>query len=177
MKRLAMALLAAGLACSSLTRADELPANFLYDPAKANKTLWPEPVKDSGKLKYNEHRQDLSRWPSLSYQDTRPTARPQRVALQLPLNGDPARGKAIAMNTQRGNCWACHVLPGDPQGGTGGPALVNVGSWGRSDAELYQRIWDGRIVNPQTEMPPYGSNGVLTDQDIRDVVSYLQSLK
>lgn len=44
------------------------------------------------------------------------------------------------MNTRRGNCWACHVLPGDPQGGTGGPPLLNVGSWGYSDAHIYQQI-------------------------------------
>lgn len=177
MKRLVPILLAAGLAGSAVSHADELPSNFLYDPSKRKKTLWPEPVKNSGTLKYNEHRQDLSRWPSLSYQDTRPTAKPQQVTLKLPLDGDPVKGKAIAMNTQRGNCWACHVLPGDPQGGTGGPALVNVGSWGRTDAELFQRVWDGRVVNPQTEMPPYGTNGVLTEQEIRDVVAYLQTLK
>lgn len=42
---------------------------------------------------------------------------------------------------------------------------------------MYQQIWDRRIANPATEMPPFGSNGVLADQDIRDIIAYLQSLK
>ncbi len=156
---------------------DALPSNLLYDANRPNKTIWPLPAKNMGELKWNDHRQDLSRWPTLSYEDKRSTAKPRKVELQAPLNGDAENGKKIAMNTQRGNCWACHVLPGDPQGGTGGPPLMNVGSWGYSDAHLYQQVFDRRVANPETFMPPYGSNGVLTEQEIRDVVAYLQSLK
>ncbi len=178
MKHTLLALAVMGLAGSQAARAaDSLPPNILYDAAREKKTIWPLPVRNSGELKYNEHRQDLSRWPTLSYQDKRDTKRPEKVELQGPLNGNAENGKKIAMNTQRGNCWACHVLPGDPQGGTGGPPLINVGTWGYSDAHLYQQIWDRRVANPATEMPPYGSNGVLSDQDIRDVVAYLQTLK
>lgn len=178
MKNTLLALAVLGLAGSQVARAaDTLPPNILYDANKEKKTIWPLPVKNSGELRYNEHRQDLSRWPTLSYQDKRDTKRPEKVELKGPLNGNAENGKKIAMNTQRGNCWACHILPGDPQGGTGGPPLTNVGSWGYSDAYLYQQIWDRRVANPTTEMPPYGTNGVLSDQDIRDVVAFLQSLK
>ncbi len=169
---------ATGLMASAQCQAAEpVPSNILYDATRTNKTIWPLPVKNSGELIYNEHRQDLSRWPSLSYEDKRPTRRPEKVDLQGPHNGNAENGKKIAMNTQRGNCWACHILPGDTQGGTGGPPLLNVGAWGYSDAYLYQQIYDRRVANPDTVMPPYGTNGVLSDQDIRDIVAYLQSLK
>lgn len=176
MKRILLAIAISGLA-SHVIANDKLPSNILYDAEKPKKTIWPLPVKNSGELKYNEHRQDLSKWPTLSYEDNRPTRTPQKVSLSGPLNGDPAKGKEIAMNTQRGNCWACHALPGDAQPGSGGPPLLNIGTWGYSDAHIYQQIWDRRAVNPNTIMPPYGTNGVLSDQDIRDITAYLQSLK
>lgn len=153
------------------------PSNILYNPEGQKKTLYPVPVKNSGTLKYSEHRQDLSRWPSLSYEDRTPTRKPQKVEFKAPLNGNPENGKKLAMNTGKGNCWACHALPGDAQPGSGGPALLKVGSWGYSDAHLYQQIWDRRVANPDTIMPPYGTNGVLSEQDIRDIVAFLQTLK
>lgn len=176
LKLLAMAI--GGLAAVAPALADNsLPSNILYDAAKEKKTIWPLPVKNSGEVKYNEHRQDLSRWPTLSYEDKRPTRAPEKVALAEPLNGNAENGKKLAMNTQKGNCWACHALPGDAQPGSGGPPLLNVGGWGYSDAHIYQQIWDRRAANPDTIMPPYGSNGVLSDQEIRDITAFLQTLK
>jgi sulfur-oxidizing protein SoxX len=178
MKQTLLALVAAGAVTGSLAwAADPLPSNILYDATREKKTIWPLPVKNSGELKWNEHRQDLSRWPTLSYEDKRATKKPEQVTLQGATNGNPENGKKLAMNTQKGNCWACHALPGDPQPGSGGPSLLNVGTWGYTDAHLYQQIWDRRVANPATEMPPYGTNGVLSDQDIRDIVAFLQSLK
>lgn len=158
-------------------QAGDLPSNLLYDESKPKKTIWPLPVKNSGELKYNEHRQDLSKWPSLSYEDKRPTAKPQKVALAAPLNGDAEKGKGLAMNTQKGNCWACHALPGDAQPGSGGPSFIGFGKLGYDDAYVYQQIWDRRATNPQTIMPPYGTNGVLSEQEIRDIAAFLQSIK
>jgi sulfur-oxidizing protein SoxX len=152
-------------------------SNLLVDPAAKNKTVWPKPVADSGTLKYNDHRQDLSRWPSLSYADTMPTREMKRVELNGELKGDPKRGKEIALNKSKGNCWSCHTLPGDPQGGTAGPSLLGFGTRGYSDAHVYQQIFDARAYNGLTVMPPYGTNEVLADQDIRDLVAFLQSIK
>ncbi len=179
MKKTLLALAATGALCGAplAQAADALPANFLYDTGTKNKTIWPKPVANSGVVKYNEHRQDLSRWPSLSYQDHRSTKKPETVALQGPLNGNADNGKKLAMNNQKGNCWACHALPGDPQPGSGGPTLLNAGTWRYTDANMYQQIWDRRVANPATVMPPFGTNGALSDQEIRDIVAYLQSLK
>jgi sulfur oxidation c-type cytochrome SoxX len=154
-----------------------LPKTALYNPEGKNKTLWPQPVKNSGELKYNEHARDLSKWLTRDPADMRPLPKPMTVSLNgQPLNGDAARGKEIAMNTGRGNCWACHALPGDAQPGSSGPPLIGFKSRGYSDDMVYQFVYDRRAVNPNTVMPPFGAIGNLSDQEVRDVVAYLQSL-
>lgn len=155
-----------------------IPDNFLYDSSKEKKTIWPKPsAKDGGELKYEEHRQDLSKWVSLSDADKLATKQPETVKLEGELKGDPAKGKELAMNTQKGNCWACHALPGDDQPGSGGPNFTKFGSFGYDATHVYQQIWDRRVANPQTIMPPYGTNGVLNDQEIRDIAAFLLSIK
>lgn len=157
--------------------AADIPADVAVDTGTRNKTIWPKPVPDSGQVKWEQHRRDLSKWPTLSYDDKRPTPKPQRVALGGAVNGDPARGKQIAMNTQQGNCWACHALPGDPQPGTSGPSLLGFKARKYSDAHVYQQIYDARVNNPYTVMPPYGTFGNLTEQEIRDLTAFLQSIE
>jgi len=154
-----------------------LPQDALYNPEGKNKTTWPQPVKNSGELKYNEHARDLSKWITRSSDDMRSSIMPMKVSLNgAPLNGDAARGKEIAMNTGRGNCWACHALPGDAQPGSSGPSLIGFKSRGYSDDMVYQFVYDRRAVNPNTVMPPFGAIGNLNDQEVRDVVAFLQSL-
>ncbi|MCP5297652.1 MAG: c-type cytochrome [Zoogloeaceae bacterium] len=58
-----------------------------------------------------------------------------KKALDGPLNGNPEKGKQLAQARNRGNCLACHVIPGGSQPGTRGPDLSHFGSSGRSDAE------------------------------------------
>jgi sulfur oxidation c-type cytochrome SoxX len=97
--------------------------------------------------------------------------------LEGPLNGNPEEGKKVAMNTGAGNCWACHALPGDGQPGNQGPSLIDYGKRGMTDAEVYQIIYDRRSINPMTAMPPFGTLGTLSDQQVRDITAFLQSLK
>jgi len=157
--------------------AGPLPADVLVDEGAKNKTIWPYPQQDSGKLIYKDHRRDLSKWPTLSYGDDRATPRPQRARLTGTLNGDPAPGKAVAMNKGRGNCWACHALPGDPQAGTAGPSLLAFKARNYTDARVYEQVFDARVVNPVSAMPPFGTFGLLSEQELRDVVAFLQSIE
>lgn len=173
-------LLAAGLGLALALGAQAeagLPSDLLIDPAKPNKTIFPFATPDSGKVTYNEHRRDLSKWTTLSYEDKRSVPRPQKVALQEPLAGDAERGRKLAMNTQAGNCWACHALPGDAQPGEGGPPLLAFKARGYSNAHVYQQIFDARVNNPHTLMPPYGAFGALSEQDIRDITAFLQAVE
>lgn len=106
-----------------------------------------------------------------------PTRQPVKQELAGPLNGDVARGTQIAMTRGKGNCIACHVLQGGVQPGTVGPDLSRYASFGRSDAETYALIYDMRWRNPDALMPPFGTNQVLTDQELRDVAAFMQSQK
>jgi sulfur oxidation c-type cytochrome SoxX len=167
--------LAAGMAQAQGSAA--LPADVLVDPATPNKTIWHYPKDNAAVPEERPHRRDLSKWPTLSYDDKRAVPKPQRVTLSGPLQGDPQRGKEIAMNTQKGNCWACHALPGDAQPGTAGPSLMAFAQRKYSDERVYQQVFDARVQNPYTFMPPYGAFQTLSDQDIRDVVAFLQSIQ
>lgn len=123
---------------------------------------------------------DFSDWPCLSSTlpcGKMPTRKPVKQDLAGPLNGDPARGKALANERSKGNCVACHLMQGAEQPGSRGPDLSNYGAWGRSDAETYALVYDMRSRNPDTVMPPAGTNQILTDQELRDVVAFLQSSK
>ncbi|MGC4249954.1 MAG: sulfur oxidation c-type cytochrome SoxX [Sphingobium sp.] len=107
--------------------------------------------------------------------------------------GDPQRGMALAVDAEKGNCIACHVLPipAIPAGSFGdlGPSLEGVGSR-LTVEELRQRIVDPKIMSPDTIMPAYhateglhrvqpryAGKPVLDAREVEDVVAYLETLK
>lgn len=100
----------------------------------------------------------------------------EKVSFKGPLTGDATRGTKIALDVRWGNCVACHSLPGNP-GGTVGPNLADFSERNPPLEYTYQRIWDGRVFNPDSHMPIYGTNGVLTEDEIRDVMAYLYQKK
>lgn len=121
---------------------------------------------------------DYSGFPCLSY--TLPcgavaTRLPQLKRLEGPLGGDAQAGRQAAQARNRGNCLACHAMRDGTQPGSRGPDLTRYGNLGRTDAQTYSAIWDMRTLNPQTLMPPFGTNAILTDQEIRDVAAFLQA--
>ena len=78
-----------------------------------------------------------------------------------------------------GNCYACHQLSkAEISFGTIGPSLYHYGKLrGGASAQL-QRYTYGRIYNPQaysacSNMPRFGHNGILTEQQIKDVTALL----
>jgi len=153
-----------------------LPEDAAVDPAAANRTLSPRVVVNSGRLEWEAYKRDLTAWPTLSHLDRRSTIRPKQATYSEPLNGDAARGRAIAMDPAKGNCIACHTLPGEDWPGSVGHLLLGYKRQGHANAYVYQQIYDRRVLNPNTVMPPFGAFGVLSDQDIRDLVAYVQSL-
>lgn len=93
--------------------------------------------------------------------------------------GEPpevARGREIAHDVYRGNCLACHRIPGDPAAvtlATIGPPLVKMRARYPDAAALRARVWDPTTFNPMTVMPPFGRHGVLTEAEIDDVIAYI----
>lgn len=123
---------------------------------------------------------DYSSFPCLSYTlacGKAATRKPQAKALEGPLNGNAEKGKQLAQARDRGNCLACHVIKGGSQPGSRGPDLSHYGNAGRSDAETYTMVHDMRTRNPETLMPPFGTNEILSEQEIRDIVAFLQVSK
>lgn len=101
--------------------------------------------------------------------------------LDGPTAGDPAKGaKLVADRTRGGSCLACHVM--GPAGGANlpgnvGPDLSEVGNAGLSDEQLFNYVYDARVYDPKTVMPPWGSHGLFNDAEISDIVAFLKTLK
>lgn len=100
---------------------------------------------------------------------------PEKKTLDGPSAGDAERGKLLAFARKKGNCLACHVMKGGTQPGSRGPDLSSYGTWDRSDSETYALVYDMRWRAPDTVMPPFGTNEILSPREIRDVVAFLQS--
>jgi len=87
-----------------------------------------------------------------------------------------AAGKAIAFDRNQGNCLACHKISDGELPGNVGPELTNQRIHDKSKKELFNIIWDASRFNPNTSMPPYGRNKVLSNAEIESIVDYLWSL-
>jgi sulfur-oxidizing protein SoxX len=96
------------------------------------------------------------------------------AAQTAPAAADPVTaGQAIAFDRARGNCLACHVIAGGTAMGNVGPALRNMKQIMPDPKQLYAVIYNEQARNPQTVMPAFGRNGILTKDEINDVVAYL----
>ena len=82
-------------------------------------------------------------------------------------------GQVLAFATAKGNCLACHHIEGGTQMGDLGPPLANLRERFPDRAELRARIFDARHYNPDTLMPPFGANGILTADEIERVIDFL----
>jgi sulfur-oxidizing protein SoxX len=94
-------------------------------------------------------------------------------------NGETSRleqGKAIAFDRFKGNCLACHYVEGGELTGTYGPPLIAMKVRFPDRDVLRAQIWDATIKNPDTRMPPFGRNRILTEEEIDLVTEYIQSL-
>jgi sulfur-oxidizing protein SoxX len=94
----------------------------------------------------------------------------------LELNGDVEAGKAVAMDRSRGNCIACHMMPGGESPGAIGPALIAMQTRYPSKHAVAVQVWDPTVKNPDVVMPPFGKHGILSEQEFVDVVEYIWSL-
>ena len=94
-----------------------------------------------------------------------------------PLESAQPRGKQVAFTFELGNCLACHVIADGDAPGNIGPELKSLPSRFKDKTQLRQFIWDASQFNPNTSMPPFGKNKILSDEDINQLVDYLWELK
>lgn len=120
--------------------------------------------------------------------------RQQRLdAVVLPADGvflgDWQRGAEVAGNGRGlqssddptkpngGNCYACHQLaPDEVAYGTLGPSLTGYGARGQSEPMLrytWTKLWDTHAYNLCSHMPRFGAQGILSEQQLKDVMAYL----
>ena len=112
------------------------------------------------------------------------------------LVGDAERGRAL-LSTGQGGCVGCHMISGNPMMmGVIGPNLTHIGSRATiagglfpNDAKHMARwIKNSRAMKPGVVMPTLGKGEYdpvtkatmpmgLTDEQIADIVAYLQALK
>ncbi|MGC1749983.1 MAG: sulfur oxidation c-type cytochrome SoxA [Pseudolabrys sp.] len=127
-------------------------------------------------------------WPTRDYSKyntlgnlASPPAPKEPRKISGPITGDPKKGAEMVADRNRGgSCLACHVI--GPAGGANlpgnvAPDLSEIGNAGREDEWLFNYIYDARVYNPDTVMPPWGSHGFFDDQEINDMVAFLKTLK
>jgi L-cysteine S-thiosulfotransferase len=132
--------------------------------------------------RYSEWPQrDESKFNTLANAHATPAAPKQPRKLAGPVTGDPANGqKLVADRTRGGSCLACHVMGqagGADLPGNVGPDLSEIGNAGREDEWLFNYVYDARVYNADTVMPPWGSHGLFDDKEIGDIVAFLKTLK
>lgn len=106
------------------------------------------------------------------------------------LLGDWKEGEKIAQNgrggqfsdppgtVSGGNCYACHQMARKELSyGTLGPSLQEYGKIRKFSAEdakvAYAKVYNAQAASVCSNMPRFGLNKVLTEQQIKDVVAYL----
>jgi L-cysteine S-thiosulfotransferase len=87
-----------------------------------------------------------------------------------------AAGQALAFDRAKGNCLACHTMKGGDVPSNVGPELSDMKMRFPDRSTLYAIINDEEQRNPQTVMPPFGKNLILTRQEINEIIDFLYTL-
>ncbi len=87
-----------------------------------------------------------------------------------------AKGKKIAENRKKGNCFACHNYEGAHLAGNVGPPLVAMKSRFPDKVKLRAQIWDATKLNPNTMMPPFGRHEILSEKEIDAITEWVLTL-
>jgi sulfur-oxidizing protein SoxX len=198
MRRLAILLSVAGLAATAAF-AQSKPS---VDPAKADaamKAAFPKAPADwqsrlAGDQTMRECSENRNAPPAALAKAIQ--AR-EKATIQYPtdgnLVGDWKKGNALAQSgyglrftdypaksANGGNCFACHQLTkAEISFGTVGPTLLEYGKirkFSEADTKAaYEKIYNGHVAFPCSLMPRFGTNGVLTIDQIKDLTALLMS--
>jgi sulfur-oxidizing protein SoxX len=189
---LAMTALAAATGCATVSDADL--TRQAADVLRAS-------FKERGQAKLDRLNQDQPQAVCSVEPDRKPPVaelermeKAQQALIKYPVDGkmlgDWREGEKIAQsgvgkqfsdnpaNPAGGNCYACHQITREEISfGTIGPPLLNYGKL-RGVSEAMQRYTYGKIYNPQafaacSNMPRFGHNSILTEQQIKHLTALL----
>jgi len=85
------------------------------------------------------------------------------------------QGGCIAIARAKGNCQACHHVPGISSGNIA-LSLAGVAQRIPDKSRVRAQIQDPTKTNPKTVMPPYGKHEILAPEEIEKVIEWLWTL-
>ena len=86
------------------------------------------------------------------------------------------KGKEVAEDRRKGNCFGCHQYAGAVLPGNIGPPLVAMKARFPDKAKLRAQIYDATANNPNSSMPPFGKYGALTDEEVDAITEWVYTL-
>ena len=95
------------------------------------------------------------------------------VLAAVMLGVQPASAAETAKELINHHCQQCHEIKGIGDFGNVGPSLIDLKARFPNRKDVAAIIADETKRNPQTVMPPFGRNLILTKQEIDTIVDYL----
>lgn len=90
------------------------------------------------------------------------------------------KGGCVVLDRKKGNCAACHVMAGveeaGRQAGNIAPPLVGMKQRFPDKGKLRAQIADATKLNPASVMPPFERHGILSKDEVDQVVEFVLSL-
>jgi sulfur-oxidizing protein SoxX len=86
------------------------------------------------------------------------------------------KGACVIIDRVKGNCTACHMIPGADSWGDIAPPLVAMPKRFPDKNKLREQVSDPHKFNPDSIMPPFGKHEILTKEEIDNVVEFLYTL-
>ena len=101
-----------------------------------------------------------------------------KVGNEIANNGKGGQFSDAVGTVSGGNCYGCHQITKEEIAfGTIGPSLYQYGKLRSGNEDIYKYTW-AKIYNAQaliacSSMPRFGHNGILDEQQIKDVMALL----
>ncbi len=193
MKRFATAValvLASSLTAHGADQVDPAAVERVYrDMFKKAEGMWAKRIEQDETQKLCSERRN-----NLSAAEFKVVQEREKANVKMPADGkvmgDWKAGEKIAQSgfglrfsdkpgtVPGGNCYACHQMSKTELSfGTLGPSLLEYGKIRKYDAKeaerTYGQIYNSQAVQPCSNMPRFGHNNILTDQQIKDLVALL----
>lgn len=85
-------------------------------------------------------------------------------------------GRKLAFDRGKGNCLACHLVDGGESPGNIGPPLIAMKMRFPDFEKLKAQIADATQRNPESPMPPFARNRILTAEEIEQIATFVWTL-
>jgi sulfur-oxidizing protein SoxX len=86
------------------------------------------------------------------------------------------KGGCLVLERKKGNCTSCHMVAGAAAYGNVAPPLVMMQQRFPDKSRVRAQIQDASKFNPNTVMPPFGRNEILTPKEIDEVLAFVMTL-